>query len=333
LKTAKLPETEIHSLLPVSIIILNYNGKKHLETCLDSVFKSSYSNFEVILVDNCSNDDSVDFIKEKYGDKFNLKIVVNSENLGFAEGNNVGAKHAKNDLLVFLNNDTEVHPDWLKELVKTAVSNPSLGICLCRVVTEGLRQDLIGNVDRYGRAVLMRQENFKMNGGEVIASGPVFLIRRDTFNRIDGFDSRYFIYFEDIDLAWRAKLLGYKILLQQNSIVFHKVAGTTKRYGLSRRRYFLYRNTLRTLIKNYSFSTFWRLFPISLMLIIIESVAILLTVRDPYLPMAVIRAILWNITNLNDTLILRKQIQNTRVIDDKEILRIMAPFNFLHRIV
>jgi len=69
------------------------------------------------------------------------------------------------------------------------------------------------------------------------------------------------------------------------------------------------------------------------MLIIIESVAILLTVRDPYLPMAVIRAILWNITNLNDTLILRKQIQNTRVIDDKEILRIMAPFNFLHRIV
>ena len=316
----------------VSVIILNYNGKEYLETCLNSVLNSAYSNFEVIFVDNGSSDGSVDFVKEKFACYPCLRIVINSENLGFAEGNNVGAQHAKSDLLVFLNNDTKVYPNWLGELVKTAISNPSVGICLCRIICDNSQENLLGNVDRYGRAALMHFEDVIKRGRDVIASGPAFLIRRDVFNIIGGFDCRYVLYFEDIDLAWRVKLLGYRILIEPKAIVFHEVAGTIRRVGLSRRRYLVYRNTLRTLIKNYSVPTLWRVLPISFMLIFLESVALVYMIKDPFVFLTAFKALLWNLMNFKDTWIFHQYIQSTRVISDDEIHQIMAPFSFLRRI-
>ncbi len=317
----------------VSVIILNYNGKEYLETCLNSVLNSAYSNFEMIFVDNCSTDGSVDYVKEKFGNCLRLRIVINSENLGFAEGNNIGAQHAKNDLLVFLNSDTKVYPNWLSELVKTAKPDSSVGICLPKIIFNHMPNATVGNVDRYGGAALVRLEDVNKDGRDVIASGPAFLIRRDVFNKIGGFDSKYFLYCEDIDLAWRVKLLGYQILISPNSIVFHEVAGTTRRLGLSKRRYLVYRNTLRTLIKNYSVQTLFRVLPISFTLMFLESVALVFTVKDPYVSLTTFKALLWNINNFKDTWILHRHIQSTRVINDDKIQEIMAPFSFLRRIM
>lgn len=328
----------------VSVIILNYDGLEFLEACLNSVLKSRYPNFEVLLVDNASTDGSVDVIQEKFATGANLRIIQNDQNLGFADGNNVGSNQAKGSLLVFLNNDTEVHSDWLTELVRTATRDPSIGIVLCRVSWASSPNGLlVGNVDRYGNAVLIDCRSYltgrhhqtvsgggssnDISGFETIAAGPVFLIKKEVWDKVGGFDSKYFTYAEDIDLAWRAKLLGYKTTLSMGSFVYHKIAGTTRKLGLVTRRYLTYRNMLRTLIKNYSISTLLKVIPVFAMIRVSESVALSLIARNPKVMMSLLRAIAWNIRSLGDTWVLHQEIQRLRVVSDGEVQRVMERFS------
>ncbi len=108
----------------VSVIIVNQNGKKYLEKCLTSLKNQGYKNIEIILVDNASIDDSVDFTKKIFPD---AKIKINSENLGFAEPNNIGYNLSEGDYVLFLNNDTEVKKDFLHPLVSILESNKDVG--------------------------------------------------------------------------------------------------------------------------------------------------------------------------------------------------------------
>ena len=111
----------------VSLIIVNWNGKKWLRNCLDSVYSQNYKNFEVIFVDNASTDDSVDFVKDNYPE---TKIIQNEDNYGFAKGNNIATRIAKGKYLFFLNNDTKVGKNFLTELVKSnsSIEKNSQGI-------------------------------------------------------------------------------------------------------------------------------------------------------------------------------------------------------------
>lgn len=312
----------------ISVIILNYNGKELLEDCLTSVLQSDYSNFEVVFVDNGSTDGSVDFVKERYGYDSRLNFVINHENLGFAEGNNVGAQHARGDFLLFLNNDTKVYPSWLKELVKTTLSEPLIGITICRIISSAYPDgSFIGNVDKYGNAAITNLRD-TTNNIDVVASGPAFLIKKNVWDEVRGFDSKYFIYMEDIDLAWRVKLLGYKITCGLNSIVYHIGEKTTCQVALVSKRYFVYRNTLRTLLKNYSVSMLLRVLPISLVLIFAQSIASTYILKRPNILVKLIEAFCWNIKNFRDTWALHKDIQKTRVMSDKSIQRDMEKFAF-----
>jgi GT2 family glycosyltransferase len=328
----------------VSVIILNYNGLDFLENCLDSVLKSRYQNFEVLLVDNASTDGSVDVIQEKLTVNPKLRIIRNDQNLGFAEGNNAGSNQAKGSMLVFLNNDTEVHADWLTALVTTAISDSSTGIVLCRVSWASSPNEMrVGNVDWYGNAVLVHYRSY-LDGGhrqpiseggsrsgtsgfETIAAGPVFLIKREVWDKVGGFDSKYFLYAEDIDLAWRAKLLGYKTTLSRGSFVYHRIAGTAGKSGLDTRRYLTYRNMLRTLLKNYATTTLLKVIPIFLMIRVSESIALSLVAKNPKVMSGLLRAIVWNIRSLNDTWVLHQSIQRRRVVTDTQVQQVMSRFS------
>lgn len=120
----------------VSVIIVNWNGRIHLEVCLDSLLKQTYPNFEIILVDNASTDDSVSFVRQKYyhpGHK--IQIIQNETNLGFAGGNNRGIRAAKDKYILLLNNDTEVHEKWIEELVNAAEKDSSIGMCASKILS------------------------------------------------------------------------------------------------------------------------------------------------------------------------------------------------------
>src|SRR5512135_3557568 len=125
----------------VSVIIVNYNGLSHLKECLDSLRGQTFRDFETILVDNASADNSAAFVKEHYPE---VSIIENRENLGYGGGNNAGIRESQGKYVVLLNNDTKVDPHWLQRLVETAEKDGTIGMCASKILNY-YHRDIIDN--------------------------------------------------------------------------------------------------------------------------------------------------------------------------------------------
>ena len=210
----------------VSIIIVNYNGKELLKKCLDSLLKVNYDNFEIILVDNNSTDGTVEFITKNYP---SLIIIKLDSNKGFAEPNNVAAKISKGKYLLFLNNDTVVTPNFISEMVKVMETDKKIAICQSLLLKPDGSVDSSGDfIDHLGVVYNSKTEIDEIR--EVSsARGASMLVRSDIFEKLDGFDQKFFITFEDVDLCWRSWILGYRVLIIPTSIVYHEGGITIKK--------------------------------------------------------------------------------------------------------
>jgi len=210
----------------VSIIIVNYNGKELLQKCLDSLLKVNYNNFEIILVDNNSTDGSVEFITKNYP---SLIIIKLDSNKGFAEPNNVAAKISKGKYLLFLNNDTVVTPNFIFEMVKVMETDKKIAICQSLLLKPDGSVDSSGDfIDHLGVVYNSKTEIDEIR--EVSsARGASMLVRSDIFEKLDGFDQKFFVTFEDVDLCWRSWILGYRVLIIPTSIVYHEGGITIKK--------------------------------------------------------------------------------------------------------
>jgi GT2 family glycosyltransferase len=207
----------------VSVIIVNYNGKELLENCLESLFKVDYENFEVILVDNNSSDETIVFVTKNYP---SIKIIKLDSNKGFAEPNNIAANIAKGDYLLLLNNDTVVTCNFISEMIKIIENDKTIGICQSLLLKPDRTMDSSGDfIDKLGVVY-----NSKTKTDEIreisSARGASMLIHKEMFDKLGGFDETYFVSFEDVDLGWRTWILGYRVVLIPTSIVYHS-AGTT----------------------------------------------------------------------------------------------------------
>ena len=210
----------------VSIIIVNYNGKELLQKCLDSLLKVNYDNFEIILVDNNSTDGTVEFITKNYP---SLIIIKLDSNKGFAEPNNVAAKISKGKYLLFLNNDTVVTPNFISEMVKVMETDKKIAICQSLLLKPDGSVDSSGDfIDHLGVVYNSKTEIDEIR--EVSsARGASMLVRSDIFKKLDGFDQKFFVTFEDVDLCWRSWILGYRVLIIPTSIVYHEGGITIKK--------------------------------------------------------------------------------------------------------
>jgi len=252
----------------VSIIIVNWNGLNYLRTCLDSVFHQTYKGFEVILVDNGSVDDSVNFVKSNFP---LVKVILCEKNHGFAEGNNIGIREAlKNSEVKYiacLNNDTEVDKNWLSELVKAMENDNKIGLCASKILYFDKRDKIDSAGDFYYRGSLKvgpRGHGQKDNGQYekqeecLSACAAAALYRRQMLEQVklfdNFFDHDYFAYIEDSDLGLRARLLGWKCFYAPKAIVFHRVSATTSRLSNRAKKYFSLKNRLFTMIKIYPFA-------------------------------------------------------------------------------
>jgi GT2 family glycosyltransferase len=202
----------------VSIIIVNYNGKSYLEKCLFSLNKVTYPQFEIILVDNCSSDDSIDFVKMHYP---SILIIELEKNFGFAYPNNIGAKNAKGELLLFLNNDTYVEPNFLDYLVNAINTNSKVAVCQSLLLKPDKTVDSSGDfIDTMGISYSSKtkvEKNYEI----LSAKGACMMIKKEIFKKLNGFDEHFFITFEDVDLGWRVWILGYKVIVVSKSVVYH----------------------------------------------------------------------------------------------------------------
>ena len=319
-----------------SIIILNYNGKKFLDECLISIFNTKYENFEVILIDNGSSDGSVEYVKEKFGEKEKLKILALNRNMGFAKGNNEGFKIAKGEYIIFLNNDVRVEENWLKELIKVMERKPDIGAAQPKILLDdgihidaaGCFIDYMGRV--YQRGVFEKDKGQYNSIDEVFyAKGAAIIVRRKALEEVGIFDPDYFLYYEETDLCWRIWLKGYKVAYIPNSIIYHKGGATVGKKRSPEAIFHARKNHIATLIKNYELRNLIKYLTPLIIRMLMYTIRLFLK-RNLKIGRAYIRAIFWNIVNLKKILKKRAYVQKyIRKVSDKEVMsKMLKPSEF-----
>lgn len=297
----------------VSIIIVNYFHKNQLKKCIESINKNKVVDFEIIIVNN-SPKESLQRITHNYPE---IKIIE-SNNLGFGGGCNLGAKISGGKYLVFLNPDSIVNNNWLTEALK-AFKKKRAGIVMSKILSlDGKIVNSWGGEVNYtgfswaggfGEQNIPSQKPYEVG----FASGASFFISQKLFKKLGGFDPSFFMYAEDLDLSFRVRSLGYKVLCAPRSMVFHDYKfnkGDYKLYYLERNRYFF-------LVKNYSLKLLFLFLPALLFL----ELGLLLYFCLILKPQIKIKANFVFLKNLKKILKKRKTIQKNRRIDDHKFIK------------
>jgi GT2 family glycosyltransferase len=214
-----------------SLVVLNFNGRKWLSGCLGAIAaQRGAPAFETLLVDNGSTDESVVEVRRSWP---GVRVIEAVTNLGFAGGNNFGAREARGGWLVFLNNDTMAEPDWLARLFAEADAHPECALVTSRLVflhdpavvdSAGDGYLRAGGAFKHGHGA--RAEDFASSREVFGACGGAFMIRRDAFDALGGFDARFFMNYEDVDLSYRARLRGLRVWYAASAIVRHAGSGS-----------------------------------------------------------------------------------------------------------
>lgn len=229
----------------VYVIVLNYNGKSHLEYCLPSILSTNYENLNIVLVDNNSSDGSVEYVERSFP---SVEILQLEENLGWAGGNNRGIEYANEqdaEYVLLANNDIRVHPEWVSAAVDAAESRDDVGFVgfdVYGVVKSIPLETYEEAVDEWTAPSVQETEDY-INGMAIFA--PI-----DVFDDIGLIDERYFIYAEETDLQIRAEKAGYK-RLRTNVPVWHHSSGTMGDLPL-KSSFYAIRNRIRLGIKHES---------------------------------------------------------------------------------
>lgn len=319
----------------VSIVILNYNGFEHLKTCLDSVLKTNYPNFEIIVVDNGSTDGSVDFVKNNYP---MVKLLRLPKNFYTAGGYMAGIYVAKGKYVAVLNNDIEVDRDWLKHLIDTMERMPWV-VAADAKFRNFYHRDMFDDSAAAGRWIDYCGNNYTRGVNEVDRGqydrlayiiGVLTIFRKDIVMKVGGFDISYLFGYEDIDLGWRLNIAGYKALYVPQAVIYHK-SGASSRDSYHARKlrpefyYLVKRNRLITLIKNLSIVNMI----IALAITILEyyfSMWYLLLLREKVYGIQIARAVFYVFRNLKKIMKVRASVQQLRVLSDKDVRKLMVPY-------
>lgn len=248
----------------VAVVILNWNGQKFLEQFLPFVLATSYNNFEVVVADNGSTDNSVSFLRNTYP---GIRIISFKMNFGFAKGYNEALNQVQADYYVILNSDVEVQSNWLVPMVELLESNKLIAACQPKILSFTNRKMFEyagaagGWLDKYGYPFakgrifdICEEDKGQYDQCEPIfwASGAALFIRSSVFHEVKGFDEYFFAHQEEIDMCWRIQLAGYKIYSCPAAIVYHVGGGTLPR-GNSLKTYLNFRNNRIMLSKNLPF--------------------------------------------------------------------------------
>lgn len=217
--------------MKISVIIPNYNGEKIIDGCIQSLLQQEYKDFNIIVVDNNSTDESVKIIEEKYP---SITLIKNNENLGFAAAVNIGIKASKSDFVALLNNDTEVDTKWLGNLYSVVSKDDKIFSASSKMIRfyerdiiddAGDQYNLLGWAYKRGDGASVD----KFNKNKVVFStcAGAGLYRRKVFEEIGYFDENFFAYLEDIDVSFRGNIHGYKNVYVNDAIVYHMVSATS----------------------------------------------------------------------------------------------------------
>ena len=317
----------------VDIIIPTYNGKKMLERCLHSIQNSNYPHYSVTVVDDHSQDGTKEYIEKRFD---GITILYNKKNLGPSSSKNIGIKATKNEFIATLDNDVIVHPDWLRELVRSISKDEKIGACASKLLLlehKKLINSTGGEMTRICHA--WDRGLFEVDKGQydkeefvTCACTAASMFRRSILDKIGLFDDRFYYPVEDADLGLRINFAGYKVLYVPSSVVYHKMGATMGRVNVTK-LYHTEKNRLRALLKNFDIKTLAALFPAVVLDLAGPILYNLLLKRDApikdrfEIAHAIIKAVLWNILYLPDTVLEREKMRMIKRVPDSKILEML----------
>lgn len=309
----------------VSLLVLNYNGKKFLETVLPSIQRQTFQDTETILIDNGSTDDSVDYVRENFPD---VRILQINPNIGYSRAVNYGFRHATSKYSVLISNDNRLDEHCIENLVR-AIRQDEDGIYSTRnmdfyrpelIDDVGGTNNILGYPIAIGHHEPMRQSYAGVR--PVFAfCGNIFMAKPETFLKLGGFDEHHFGFLEDSDLGWRARLRGYRSYCVSDAIAYHMLSATWGKDSPAK-RFFMERNRLYMVVKNYATSTLLKLLPLLFAFEIGKFFFFLLTGNLSQCRI-LLRAYWWNLSHIGLLFRQRKINQKKRTKSDGDILPLM----------
>ncbi len=252
-------------MVKTAVVILNWNGirHKHLINFLPNVLLNTEADAEVIVADNKSDDESLQWLRENHPD---VRIIENPDNSGFASGYNKALNQVDAEYYVLLNSDIEVTKNWINPVIEMMDADTGIAACQPKIMNqnEGFRDEFEyagaagGYIDKYGYPFcrgrlfqMLEKDDGQYNDNREIfwATGACMFVRAKTYHELGGFDDDFFAHMEEIDLCWRIKNKGYKVMYCGQSSVYHVGGGTLpKKYP--KKTYLNFRNNLSLLFKN-----------------------------------------------------------------------------------
>lgn len=296
----------------ISIIIVNYNGRVWLPACLESLHQQTHSNFEVIFVDNHSQDDSVPFVRSEYP---SVHIIQHSSNTGFAAGSNSGLTAARGKYIMLLNTDTRMTPTCLEDLLTAFKQNPRLGCVQPKLIfmhepdkldSCGSYLTITGFLQHIGNQQSVNDPRYNKSFPVLSVKGACMMFPRSLLQNTSGlFDEIFWCYFEETDFCWRVWLVGYECWYYPQAVVYHAMGGTSGHHiSHPTLQYHSLKNRLITYGANLSTSYALKIIPIHIALNLALSIFLLLTLQ-PRLAFAIWRALLYCVRN--SKIIMRKR--------------------------
>jgi len=289
----------------VSIIIVNWNAKEYLKECLESILSQSFTDYEILLIDNASSDNSVSFVRENFPQ---VKIIQNKDNLGFAEGNNIGITQAVGKIIVLFNPDAVADKEWLSILVDVLQSSEKIAAVTGKMyyLGEQYGKDAVfctwSKINPYSAAPYNFHNDEKISKVDYL-SGAAMVVKRDIFEKIGLMDSDYFLYFEETDLCARMIRAGYDLMYVPSAIVWHAVSPLS---NSENKVYYMERSRIRFALKNFDSLNVMSFFFIFLG----ETLAVIfrdIKNRNFSRAKTRLRAISWNLSNFKNTLHARRK--------------------------
>ena len=305
----------------ISIVILNYNAGKLLDDCIHSIQKTEKVNFEIILVDNASTDKSYKEYTQKFPD---VNLIENSKNLGYCEGNNVGIRATKGEFVVVLNPDTVVNSNWLHELIHAYNKNGE-GIYQPKILATTDHHMLLSSgqfIQLFGFGYSRGKGQTHVEGSNNIekigyASGTCIFTSKKVIEKLNLFDPFLFAYHDDLDLCWRASMLGINSFYVPSSVIFHPIEGYSFKWSKFK-FYLMERNRQYCLLTHFSKSSYFKMLP---SLILVDFAVSLFYLKKGMFGTKIRTSlnILKNLTKISKKY---EEIQSTRILSDKEIMNI-----------
>ena len=308
----------------ISAIVVNWNGKEVLSGCLRSLLNQDYEDVEILVVDNGSEDGSQALVKKEFSA---VKLIENKTNLGFGSAVNKGFEKAEGDYFIFLNNDLALQPDCLRQLAELLKSDPTVGAAIPKILyyssSEKNAPKEAKRINSYGVLVnytgiacpnLIDQIDQPDLPLTESACGGIFMFPREVYEKVGGFDDDLFLYHEDHDLSWRIRMMGWKLMVEPDSVCYHHYnfnKGVLKFYRSEK-------NRLHILLKNFECKTLCLIAP-AIVLVEISQIAHAIFHGWFFLKLKSYWEIVAQAIKISRK---RKKIQFSRKVRDKEIVRL-----------